>query len=239
MFAMLEAAREEVLGCVDALVEELLERAAVTQPPVDAIRLAQKHLSIEVCLDRRQPNRGRAQRANGARQIYVRPEPSEERHQWTVAHEIGEHLKPELLQRLGIAADEAPPMTGESLANLLAYRLLVPSGWLRSDAPHLQYHLLQLKERYRTASHEVIALRLLDLPAPCVITILDNNHVTRRRSNAWPVTRTLLPLEKECQEYVNYYSRPRVVQAEGWTVTGWPVHKLDWKREILRSVFEE
>ena len=83
------------------------------------------------------------------------------------------------------------------------------------------------------------ARRLLDLPEPCVITIVDNEHVSRRRSNAWPVTRQLAAAEKACLDYVHHYSRARRVREDGWTVQGWPVHEPDWRREILRSVFEE
>jgi Zn-dependent peptidase ImmA (M78 family) len=228
--------REEVLSAVDRLVDELLQAAGVVKPPVDAIALAQGHLGMQVCLDRRQPQRGRAQRSGGRRQIYLRPEPTEERHQWTVAHEIGEHFKADLLERLGAEPDQTRAMAGESLANLFAQRLLVPSCWFASDAPVTGYDLLQLKEQYRTASHEVIAWRLLDLPEPCVVTIVDNDHIHRRRSNAWRVRRELAAPEIQCQRYVNHYSRPRVIQEAGWTVQGWPVHKTDWKREILRSV---
>jgi hypothetical protein len=236
---MLDFPRDEAVAAVDGLVEELLTRAGLAQPPVDAIRLAQRCLGMEICLDRRQPNRGRAQRSAEGQHIYLRPEPCEERHQWTVAHEIGEHLRADLLRRLGAKPDDACGLAGEALANLLAHRLLVPTCWFAVEAPRLAYDVLKLKERFRTASHEVVALRLLDLEAPCVITILDNNHVTRRQSNAWPVTRQLLPVERECQEYANYYSRGRSARAEGWSVTAWPVHKLDWKREILRSVYDE
>src|SRR5271157_2807423 len=119
--------RDEVVAAVDRLVEELLEKAGIETPPVDAIALAQKHLGMAVCLDQKQQQRGRAQRAGGKPQIYLRPEPTEERHQWTVAHEIGEHLKAELLERLGIEPGETKAMTGESLANLFAHHLLVPS----------------------------------------------------------------------------------------------------------------
>ena len=230
--------RDEVADTVERAVEELLQAAAIDGPPVDAIGLAQRHLGMVICLDRRQPQRGRAQRAGGRQQIYLRPEPTEERHQWTVAHEIGEHLKPALLQRLGIEPEQTRPMMGESLANLFAYRLLVPGCWFAADAPNLDYDLLQLKQRYRTASHEVIAWRMLDLPEPCTITIVDNDHISRRRSNAWQVRRKLEALEQECQRYVHYYSRPRLLQEGGWTVQGWPVHQADWKREILRSVVE-
>jgi hypothetical protein len=231
--------REEVVAAVDHLVEELLEKAKLEAPPVDAIALAQRHLEMLVCLDRRQPQRGRAQRAGGSRQIFLRPEPTEERHQWTVAHEIGEHFKSALLERLGITADQTRSMAGESLANLFAYRLLVPTCWFAGDAPAYDYDLLELKERYRTSSHEVIAWRFLDLPEPCIVTIIDNDHIHRRRSNAWPVRRRLEPAEQQCQRYVHHYSRPKIIQEAGWTVQGWPVHQADWKREILRSVVEE
>jgi hypothetical protein len=228
--------REEVLNVVDRTVADLLRAAGVEGPPVDAITLAQAHLGMVVCLDRGQPQRGRAQRSAGRKQIFLKPEPTEERHQWTVAHEIGEHLKASLLQQLGIAPADTRTMAGESLANLFAHRLLVPTCWFTTDAPELDYDVLELKKRYRTSSHEVIALRLLDLPEPCVVTIVDNDHISRRRSNAWPVRRQLEPPEQECQQYVHYYSRPQTVQKDDWNVHGWPVHQADWKREILRSV---
>jgi Zn-dependent peptidase ImmA (M78 family) len=230
--------REDVVAVVDRMVEELLHKAAIDAPPVDAIALAQRHLGMIVCLDRRQPQRGRAQRAGGQRQIYLRPEPTEERHQWTVAHEIGEHFKAPLLERLGVEPAQLRAMAGESLANLFAHHLLVPSCWFADDAPGCDYDVLALKQRYRSASHEVIALRFLDLPAPAIVTILDNDHVSRRRSNSVRITRQLAPPEQECQRYVNHYSRPRVVRRDGWTVQGWPVHQADWKREILRSCVE-
>lgn len=234
-----DLSREEVVAAVDRAVEALLGKADVRQPPVDAIRLAQGALGMVVCLDRRQQGRGRAQRSGRQRQVYLRPEPLEERHQWTVAHEIGEHLKAELLRTLEIPPDRTQPMAGESLANVFAHRLLTPQSWFALDATAHNYDLLALKERYRTASHEVIALRMLDLPASCIITIVDNMHVYRRRSNIWPVCNRLEPAERNCQEYVHRYSRPHRVQEQGWTVHGWPVHQVDWKREILRSVVED
>jgi predicted transcriptional regulator len=192
-----------------------------------------------VCLDRNQPQRGRAQRAAGKRQIYLRPEPSEERHQWTVAHEIGEHLKSAMLEKVGIAPGETPAMAGESLANLFAHRLLVPSRWFAEDAGSFDHDLLALKQRYRTASHEVLAWRFLDLPEPCVVTVVDKGVIFRRRSSGGPVkTRELAGPERRCQERVNRTGKPQEIRADGWTVQGWPVHRQDWKREILRSVVD-
>jgi Zn-dependent peptidase ImmA (M78 family) len=234
-----ELSAEEVHAVVDVAVGELLEMAGVEGPPVDAIAIAQRHLGMTVCLDRGQPQRGRAQRVAGRRQIFLRPEPSEERHQWTVAHEIGEHIKAEILHRLGIDPEGARPMMGESLANLFANRLLAPTPWLARRARACGYDLLELKAAFATASHEVLAWRLLDLPEPCVITVVDNGSIHKRKSNAWRVKRELAPAERECQRYVHQHSRPRLVRSGGWTVQGWPVHQPDWKREVLRSVVEE
>jgi predicted transcriptional regulator len=233
-----ELVREEVLDVVDRAVEELLTAAKVEGPPVDTIALAQSHLGMVVCLDRRQPQRGRVQRSGERRQIFLRPEPSEERHQWTVAHEIGEHCKPDLLRRLGIGPEETRALSGESLANLFAHRLLVPAVWFRDDAPALDYDLLELKQRYRTASHEVIAWRFLDLPAPCVVAMVDNDHVHRRRSNSFRVNRQLSTAEQDCQQYVSRHGRPHVLRRDGWTVQGWPIHAAEWKRDVLRSVVD-
>ncbi len=234
-----ELSREEAHEVVDRAVAELLEAAGLAEPPVDAIALAQRHLGMVVCLDRTQPQRGRAQRVAGRKQIFLRPEPSEERHQWTVAHEIGEHLKADLLARLGIDPEEARPLTGESLANLFADRLLVPTPWLAELGRQCRHDLLELKRQFRTASHEVIAWRLLDLPEPCIITIVDNGSVHRRRGNAWRVGKELSPAERACQQRVHQESRPHELRRDGWSVQGWPIHQLDWKREVLRSVLEE
>jgi hypothetical protein len=225
--------REEVLAAIDRMIEDLLERAGVQAPPVDAVALARRRFGLTISLDRPQ------RRGAGRRPGLLRPEPSEERDQWAVAHEIARHLKASLLERLGVEPPARGGLMGESLGKLFAGRLLVPACWFAGDAPAAEYDVAQLKERYRTASHETIALRLLDLPEPCIITIVDNGHVSRRRSNAWPVRRELAPVELECQRYVNSYSRPRRVAQAGWTVWGWPVHQPDWKREVLRSVVDE
>ena len=233
-----ELIREDVLDVIDRTVEELLQKAGLDTPPVDAIVLAQRHLGMIVCLDRRQPQRGRAHRSGGQKQIFLRPDTSEERHQWTVAHEIGEHLKADLLHRLQIEPAQTRAMSGESLANLFAHRLLVPTCWFAADAAGVDYDLSQLKDRYRTASHEVIALRFLDLSEPCVVAVVDNDHVSKRRSNSLRVNRQLSPAEEECRRLVSQDRQTHLVRRDGWTVQGWPIHQDDWKREILRSLVE-
>ncbi len=234
-----ELSREEVVSTIDRAVEELLSADNQAGPAVDAVVLAQRHLGLKVCVDRRQEQRKRGRRTRGETQIFLAGDMGEEQQQWTVAHAIGKHLKPDLLGRLGIPPDQRPGLMGESLANLFASRLLVPTSWLQDEVRASDFDLLELKRRFRTASHEVIALRLLDLSEPCIITIIDNDHVSRRRSNAWRVRKELSDPEKLCQRYVSQYSRPNLVREQGWTVQGWPVHQADWKREILRSVVDE
>jgi hypothetical protein len=212
--------REDVYHAADLLVEELLDAAGVTRPPVNAVDVA-RHLQMSL----REP-------APSA------PRGSEESRQWSAAQAIGERLKPDLLRRLGFDPASRQSLPGESLAGLLAHRLLTPTSWFAADARACGWDVPELKRLYDTAGYEVVAWRLLDLPEPCVITIVENDHVHRRRSNAWRVNKTLQPAERECQRYVHHYSRPRVVSADGWTVQGWPLHEPDWKREILRSVGE-
>ena len=211
---------EDIGRAADDVVEELLASAGVTCPPVDALVLA-RHLGIA---------------AREKAPSDKRDTPSPEAQQWTAAQAVGARLKPDLLRRLGLDPAFRTGLSGESLPDLLARRLLTPTSWFADDARGCGWDVPELKRLYATAGYEVVAWRLLDLPTPCVITIVDNGHIRRRRSNAWRVTRTLHPAERECQRYVNHYSRPRVVAADGWTVQGWPVHAPDWKREILRSV---
>lgn len=210
--------REDVYHAADLLVEELLDAAGVTRPPVNAVDVAQRHLRIAL----------RDKESSG----------SEESRHWSAAQAIGERLKPDLLRRLGFDPASRQSLPGESLAGLLAHRLLTPTSWFGADARACGWEVPEIKNLYATAGYEVVAWRLLDLPEPCVITIVENDHVHRRRSNAWRVNKTLQPAERECQRYVHHYSRPRVVSLGGWTVQGWPLHEPDWKREILRSVGE-
>ncbi len=227
-----DLSREEVTAAIDAVVEGLLRQAKIQGPPVDALTLAQRHLGLEVSL-------GRKPRPRGREREHQRPEPTEEQRQWAAAQAVAAHSLGEILRRLGADGEGGRPRGAGSLANLFAPRLLLPACWFAADAAGADFDVADLQARYRTAGHEAVALRLLDLAEPCIITVVDNGHIHRRRSNAWPVRRQLAPAEQECQRYVNYYSRPRLVSRGGWTVRGWPVHRADWKREILRSVVEE
>jgi hypothetical protein len=224
-----ELTREDVTVAADAVLDDLFEAAAITRHPIDAVALA-RHLGL--VLTPESPGRGRG--AGG-----LRPVPTAERLQWAAAQEVAVRLRPAFLLRLGLSEEGPRPLFAESPTNLLALRLLLPTAWFTASARECGYDVLELHALYATASPAQVAWRLLDLAEPCVISVVDNGTVTQRRSNAWRVPRGLTEAEAECQRYVHHYSRPRRVRARGWDVHGWPIHQVDWKREILRGVVEE
>jgi hypothetical protein len=155
------------------------------------------------------------------------------------ARAVADHLRADLFRSLGFVEGTGPGLTGASLSNLFAQRLLIPTAWFGPLARQAGYDLFELKRSFSTASHELLANRLLELDEPCIITVIDNGEIVRRRSNTGPVPRELVPAEEHCLQDVHEYSRPQVVSEDGWTVQGWPVHQLDFRREVLRSVCPE
>jgi hypothetical protein len=223
--------REEVHQAVDRVVDDLLARAGVTGPPVDVLALARDHPD----LFGPGGGKGSRRRAAGKREAAGIELPEEQR-QWAAAREVGARFKAAVLERLGLAPEDRGGLSGESVAGLFAGHLLAPTGWFAADARAAGWDLAELKRRYRTAPLEALAWRLLDLPEPCVITLVDDGRVRRRRSNAWRVNKTLSAPERACQRYVHEHGRPHVVAAGGWTVQGWPFRQAGRACEILRGV---
>jgi hypothetical protein len=232
-----ELSRDDVVQCVDRAVEELLTQARVKAPPVDAIALT-RHVGLPTAEKPRQGHAPRANRSPPTTDTTPCAATSEEQRQWEAAQAIGKHLQPQLLQQLGFVSGEKKPPMGESLSGLFARHLLLPSAWFSADAASFDFELFQLKERYRSATHEMIAFRLLDLPEPCIITLVVDDKVHRRRSNAWPVKKRLEPAEAECLRAVTRDGQPHTLRAGGWTVWGWPLWHGGCNREVLRSVVE-
>ena len=230
-----DLSREEVVAAMDRAVEELLAAAGVTAPPVDAIAIAQRHLGWTIRYDGR-PRR-RPARSGARNEIVLSSGQSVEQSQLAVARAIGAWLKPDVLRALGVPAEHKA--LGLSPAELFAKRLLLPTAWFAAEARDLDYDVLELQRRFSTAGHVNVAKRLLDLPEPCVITIVDNDRVVHRRSNTWRTPRQLSPAENECQRDVSGQERPCRVRSGGWTVQGWPVPWSTGKREILRSVLDD
>jgi hypothetical protein len=192
----------------------------------------------DIAPDRRRKANGFA---NGGTQgaILLRPDPRRERLHWTIAHEIGEIFAHRVFAHLGVDPRETPPNTRETIANQLAGRLLLPRDTFASDARASGWDLLALKERYTTASHELIARRMLDFAPPIIITIIDQGRRTLRRGNlpfrlpAWS------ELEAEAWRLAHEQLLPVARSAGNRTVQAWPIHEPEWKREIVRTEFEE
>lgn len=238
---------EELTHGLDAVAEEILAHCGWEQPPVDAFKIAQA-MRITIALDDCQEGRARYVRLRDRSAslpkatILLRPDPRLERQQWAVAHEIGEHAAYRVFDRLGADPRESSPRAREQVANQLAGRLLIPSCWFSRDALVCRWDLLELKQRYSTASHELIARRMLEFRPAVIITIFDQGRVTFRRSNLPGRIPPLSPAEKTCWQWIHENSEPRETTVGLSSIRGWPVHEPDWKREILRfevADFEE
>ncbi|NQU22503.1 MAG: ImmA/IrrE family metallo-endopeptidase [Candidatus Nealsonbacteria bacterium] len=239
-----ELAREELSAALDTVVMELLAEATVAGPPVDAFRVARR-LGIAVAEDDRQRGRARYVRLAGHRgraaapTILLRPEPRRERKHWAVAHEIGEHAALRVFKLLAVDPREALPGARETVANHVAGRLLLPTEWFVADAIACDWNLLELKSRYTSASHELIARRMLECGPSVIVSIYDHGRLYFRRSNLPGRVPPPSSAELQCWQTVHDRNHPEQTYEGLRTIQGWPVHEEDWRREILRTEVEE
>ena len=223
---------EDILAAIDRAVEELLDAAGISAPPVDAVAIAVGHLGIPIT-DEPPPRRTRRGTVRG---LYLAPEWPEEKRNAAVARAVGERQEEGLLDRIGVPEDERRGLKGVSLPGLFADHMLTPTRWLRDESRRCGFDLLAVHEQFRTASLELIARRWIDLTDPCVVAIVDGERVEWRRSNAARATKELSPAEDECRRRVWDTGEPQAVRRDGWDVRGWPV--ADTGRIVLRSVHE-
>lgn len=221
---------------LETVVARVLGDAGVASPPVDAIRLARR-LGAVVAFDDRLRERARHKSlSGGASAIFLKPDPRPERLQWAAAHELGEMHAWQVFERVTIPdGGEPTPRLREAVANLLAARFLLPGRWFFRDAQTLDGNLLELKAIYRTASHELIALRLLDLPIPTAITIFDQGRLTRRVANQPGRLPRPQQIERDCRSEIRRCGGPVELSDGRLAVRGWPVDEPGWEREILRT----
>ena len=239
-----EYTREELATGMDRVVNGILTDAGIERPPVDAFDAAQR-LGIVVALDDRQEGRARYVRLSDRRSprrrasILLRPEPRQERRQWAVAHEIGEHVACRVFTEWGVDPCEAAPDAREAVANNLAGRLLLPTDWFIGDATVCGWDLVSLKARYATASHELIARRMLECRPPVIISIFDHSRMSLRRSNLPGRVPPPSPAELDCWRCVHRGNHVMEHREGPRTIRGWPIHEDGWKREILRTEMDE
>ena len=226
---------DEFTTMLDQLVDQTLEQAAVERPPVDAFAAADS-LGLQVFVDPNQRGRGRIVTLPSGSTIFLAPAPRPERHQWALAHEIGEYL----LEQSPVSDDLdgcfEDPSLREELANRFATLLLVPSQWWEFDARMAGYDLLQLKTIYPNVSHELLALRLLDLDPPSMISIFDKGRLVRRVGNCCSQPPPLQRLERRAQSHAHQYAEQIELSDMSYRVWAWPIHQDGWKREVVRTL---
>ena len=238
-----EIASEELSDCLDEVAMEVIDTAHVAGPPVDTLAVA-RALGITVARDDRQRCRARFVRLrSGGRgrerpTIFLRSDPRPERRHWAVAHEIGEHTAYRVFGKLGIDAREVAPNMREAVANYLAGRILLPAQWFAADGSDCGWDLVKLKSRYRTASHELIARRMLEMPPPVIVTIFDNGELYFRRANVPGSVPGPSTVELACRREANRHNQPQHATDRAGSVQAWPVHEEGWQREILRTEVE-
>jgi Zn-dependent peptidase ImmA (M78 family) len=240
---------EQVRSTVEGVARDILAEAGVFAPPVDAVDMARRLGLVVANDDAALGVRARFVRLGGqfsAPQptILVAEEPRPERRQWAVAHEIGEHQAHRVFAELGVDPGEAAPGAREAVANRLAGCLLLPRDWLLADGIDLDWDLCELKARYATASHELIARRMLEMPPPVIVTLFDHGRPVWRRANQPGRTPSLTPPERAAQAAAHDCGRPARCDAAELPdgiedVRAWPIHEPDWKREIIRTQVSE
>ncbi|MES1213624.1 MAG: hypothetical protein ABUL64_03475 [Singulisphaera sp.] len=229
---------EEWAACLDRTTARLLKRCGVRKPPVDALRMAAA-LGIETAVDCGQQVRARYVELRAARggnprpAILLRPEPRGERRQWAVAHELGERESAVVFQLLAVDPRTAPPATREWVANQLANRILLPTRWLASLGAGCDWDLIALKAHFSTVSHELILRRMLEFPAPIVISIFDQGILSFRQGNQ-TARLPLTKLERECWRATHEQAVSQERSDAAYRVRCWPVYEDGWKRELMR-----
>jgi hypothetical protein len=235
-----ELTRHDLAAALAEVAAKLLEAAGITAPPVDAFAIAGA-CGLVVLSDDQQAGRARFVRLRrhapsfGQGSIFLRPDPRPERLQWAVAHEIGESRAGEVFRLLGARAGEAPDGTRELVANALASHLLLPLEWFRADGPACRWDLPRLKRRYATASHELIARRMLEFDPPVIVTVFDQGRLTWRQWARAGRPPRLTAEERRCWQQAHDTGRSQRLNHQGLTMRAWAVHEPDWKREILRT----
>lgn len=235
-----ELTPDEFSAALDAVAADVHLHHASPDAPIDALALA-RAMGLAVAWDRRQRGRGRTARlagrsGDGTREsILLRPDPRRERLQWAIAHEIGELYACQVFDRLSVDPREAPPAAREAVANALASRILLPRDAFARDGRSCGWDLLELKSRYPSASHELIARRMLDFDSPVIITVFDHGRRTFRRGNLPFRLPPLGELELAAWRVAHEQSVATVEADFARRVQAWPVHEPDWKREILRT----
>ncbi|NOY30479.1 MAG: ImmA/IrrE family metallo-endopeptidase [Planctomycetes bacterium] len=238
---------EQFAAAVDTCAREVLAEGSIAGPPVDALLLARR-LELLVARDSSMEGRARFVRLGqgggaGKGTILLADEPRAERRHWAIAHEVGESVAHRVFAALGIPLVDIPVAGRERVANQLASGLLLPHDWFAADGNALDWDLLELKQIYSTASHELLARRMLEMRPPVIVTLFDQGQTQWRQSNV--VGRPPRLTTPELETWRTSHERGKAAKYCGQDlpegiedVRCWAVHEPGWRREILRMELE-
>lgn len=243
-----EIPAEQFSSTVEEVARAVLSEVEWDRPPVNLREVASR-LDLVVARDTAMDVRGRFVRLNETGRasqgtILIADDPRPERTQWAIAHEVGESIAHRVFVRLGISLSDIPPSGREQVANHLASCLLLPREWFAEDGEAVGWDLPQLKRIYPTASHELIARRMLEMSPSVIITMFDQGAMQWRKGNTIGQPGKLTVAETSvwrvafesgrATEYEEH-ELPEGVQQ----IRCWPVHEPGWRREILRTELAE
>jgi Zn-dependent peptidase ImmA (M78 family) len=238
---------EQLRATLERTAHDVLVAAEVTAPPVDAFELASR---LGMIVAREEGSRQRARfvhfgggAARGRAAILIADDPRVERRHWAVAHEIGEAHAYRVFAELGVDPLHAASSAREAIANHLASCLLLPHDWFAAEGKALVWDLARLKEQFATASHELIARRMLEMPPPVIITLFDQNKQQWRRSNVGrpaPLSAAEGAARRAAFELGEAVRCEPIELPEGVVdVRAWAIHETEWNREIVRTELSE
>lgn len=158
----MDFSHEDLVDAIDHAVRELLTRAGVNHPPVDALELAQVHFRLAVVmaeLEEEEPRRYGAppKRRPDPNAIVLKMEQSEEAHQTLAGRAVAKQLLPGILAKLGIAPGTENRGADKQLMGAILPRLLLPTRLFAPQARRSGYDLFDLKSVFTTATYEAIA----------------------------------------------------------------------------------
>jgi hypothetical protein len=239
----MEFTQDDLFDAIDKAIRRLLNAAGQQQPPVDALALAEQQYGLVIeFAEPEEPKRygDRPKRRPSPNTIVLREDQSEQTHHLLAARAIAKQLTPGILEKLGVPPDAGGKAGLNQLIGLIVPRLLLPTAWFGSHARKAGFHLLELWEKYPTATVDLIAWRMLEVDEDCsVIAIVDDGNVTARRSNRFAATKQLTEAEAACVAAVAECGEPSRHRRENWTAWGWPSPGLPFGRIILRAVPDE
>lgn len=226
---------DDLQGAIETVVGKFLEDLHLYRPPVDWVEIALGMPGLQK-QDQTKATGLTRKKAAAKGTLLLSEDLADEQNQRLAAQAIAHTLMGKILGLMGGEPDSKAP---SAWVKLVVKELMVPSAWFHALWREFDGDFTRVLKGFGPIPLEFPAQRMVEGPEPTVVAIIDHGSLIHRFSNGPRPGKTLLPLEKECLEYVNRFSRARRMSGGDLTVWGWPIHRSDWRKEVLRTVFVE